>query len=122
MDLNYPSIHADKEYEYSLSYTYDTQERCYMSVTQKCSRITDKVEIVKDGDKWYYGEYPLDPVMQLMAEWYYKQARHEEDCAFIGFPTEKSKKKQALENVKSVISQEFDLDKQFQINSFGGRK
>lgn len=120
MDLSYNNIHVDKEYEYSLSYTFDTKERCYMHVTQKTTRITDKVEIHKDGDKWYYAEYPLDPVMQLMAEYYYKQWLHEENCEFMGFETDKLKKKKALENVKSIINQDFDLDKQFQTNSFNG--
>jgi hypothetical protein len=122
MDLTYSNIHTDRQYEYSLYFTYDTQERCYMLITQKCSRITDKVEIYKEKDKWYYAKHPLDPIMQLMAEYYYNQWRHEENCEFIGFETKESKRQKILNDIKHVVSQEFELDKQYQVNSFGGRK
>lgn len=118
MDLNYANVHSDSVNEYSLFFTFDTKERCYMSVANKITRITDKVEVHKENDKWYYAKYELDPALQIVVEFYYKDWLFQENCEFIGMDTPKLAKRRAYNNCKDVASQDFELDKVYQINSF----
>jgi hypothetical protein len=112
----YPNVLTDDHFEYTLE--FDRECFCRITKVSRNSRIASTMFAHFHGGRWASADGHVGPALAVCIDFYYKKWELEHDCAFLGVETPEAKRQRVAEEVKSLIRQELELDKQHQTDSF----
>lgn len=115
-ELSFKDIYTCDKASYSI--TFKDEKTALLEITSRNTRITSIKPIYRKDKTWVCTSPIIDFALNFCIEYYYEKYITEQTCEWMCIETETNKKRKINEEIQKVTSQDFELDKVFQVDPY----